>query len=242
MTIPDFTPVAEVQFEKRDPSEFLPWMRCTETQYRAGKLLIVRPLKMIDDFRKLPEGADPSKWRGQLCVADIACLDPIDPAQDEQGAPLPGFPAGSQFRDNTIYLGYLNGAFKNYIGATCVGTVYTVPSGYAKPAVRWRDLSGDASAVQRARNFLISFPDFLIPRAAQITPMQQQAPQGHAAPVSGQPGGNAYGGGDPWAQAAPRAVSPAQQQHPSQGMSTLEQMRAAQNGAAGQWQDGEPPF
>lgn len=247
MTFPEFTPVVEQSFDKRDPSEFIPWMRCTDTPYRPGKLLIVRPLQMIDDFRPLPVGADPNKWRGQLCVADVACLDPIEPAQDEQGAPLIGYPPGTQFRNQTIFLGYLNGAFKNYIGKTCLGTVYTVPSGFAKPAVKWRDLSGDPHAPDRARKFFQAFPDFLIPTAAQITPVVAQAPQyqqpaqGYAAPVSPAPQGSWQGQPDPWAQGQPQNVAPAQ--HPNQGLSTLEQLKAeAQRGAQGQFQSQDPPF
>lgn len=248
----EFTPVVEQSFDKRDPTEFIPWMRCTETPYRVGKLLIVRPLKMIDDFRKLPEGADPTKWRGQLCIADVACLDPIEPAVDDQGAPLIGYAPGTQFRDQTIFLGHLNGAFKNYLGKTCLGTVYTVPSGFAKPSVKWRDLSGDQGAVARAQNFLMSFPGFLIPTAGQITAVapqnqQQQAAQGYATPASAPPQGNWQGQPDPWAQGAAQPVSPApqgqSQAHPHQGMSTLEQLKAeAQYNAQGFAQSQEPPF
>lgn len=247
MTFPEFTPVVEQSYEKRDPSEFLPWMRCTETPHRPGKLLIVRPLQMIDDFRPLPEGADPNKWRGQLCIVDVACLDPIEPAFTELGEQLPGHPAGAQFRNNTIFLGHLNKAFRNYIGKTCLGTVFTMPSGYAKPAVHWRDLSQDANAVQRARSFSAAFPDFFVPVAAQFTevqPQQQQRPpQAQTAPVSPAPGGWAQSPGDPWAQNGAQAVAPAQG-HPNQGMSTIDQLRqeAQQRGAQGQQQSQDPPF
>ena len=62
---------------------YLPWARC------KGKLLIVRPL----EYRKegfvtthAPEGTD-------VVFADAALLDPIFPAQNEEGDELPGFEA-----------------------------------------------------------------------------------------------------------------------------------------------------
>lgn len=256
MTFPEFTPVVEQgSYEKKDPGEYLPWKRCTQTQHRPGKLLIVRPLKMTKDFRPLTDEQKARQargeevWRGDLCVADIACLDPIEPAFTELGEQLRGFPPGHQWREETIMLGYLNAAFKDYIGKTCIGTVYPQQTKYPQPAIRWLDLAGDEGAVDRARKYLIAFPDFLIPRAATITPVATQAPQyqqqpaqGYAAPTSPAPQGSWQGQTDAWAQGQPQSVAP-DQQHPNQGLSTLEQLKAeAQRGAQGQFQNQEPPF
>lgn len=249
MTFPEFTPVVEQNYEKRDPGEYLPWKRCTRTQHREGKLLIVRPLKMIKDFRpltdeqKAKEARGEEVWRGDLCVADIACLDPIEPAFTELGEQLRGFPAGHQWREETIMLGYLNAAFKDYIGKTLIGTVYPQQTKYPQPAIRWQDLAGDETSVNRARQYLIAYPDFLIPRAAAIVPVVQAAPQGHAAPAAAAPTASGYQQPDPWAQGASQPVSPAPQQHPNAGMSTVDQLRllAAQN-AQGQPQQQDPPF
>ena len=262
MTFPEFTPVVEQSYEKRDPGEYLPWKRCTRTAHREGKLLIVRPLKMIADFRPLTDEQKAKQargeevWRGDLCVADIACLDPIEPASTELGETLRGFPAGHQWREETIMLGYLNAAFKDYIGKTCIGTVYPQQTKYPQPAIRWQDLAGDEASVNRARQYLIAFPDFLIPRAAAIVPVVQQsppqqgwgAPQGYATggPVTPPPQG--YQQSDPWAQGASAPVSPGPQgaaQHPGAGMSTIEQLKqlkAAAQGAQGQPQSQDPPF
>lgn len=261
MTLPDFqfTPVVEQSYEKRDPREYLPWKRCTRTAHREGKLLIVRPLKMIADFRPLTDEQKAKQtrgeevWRGDLCVADIACLDPIEPAFTELGEQLRGFPAGHQWREETIMLGYLNAAFKDYVGKTCIGTVYPQQTKYPQPAIRWQDMAADETSVNRARQYLIAFPDFLIPRAAAIVPVvapqpspqalgmqpSQQgwgAPQGYATggPVTPPPQG--YQQPDPWTQGASQPVSPAPAQHPNAGMSTIEQLKAA----AQQAQD--PPF
>lgn len=255
MTYPEFTPVVEQSYEKRDPGEYLPWKRCTRTAHREGKLLIVRPLKMIADFRPLTDDQKAKAargeevWRGDLCVADIACLDPIEPAFTELGEQLRGFPAGHQWREETIMLGYLNAAFKDYVGKTCIGTVYPQQTKYPQPAIRWQDLAGDETSVNRARKYLIAFPDFLIPRAAAIVPVVQQAPpqqgwgqpQGAPAPVSPAPQGWAQSPGDPWAQGAPQPVSPAPA-HPSAGMSTIDQLKMAAQNAMGQQQDKDPPF
>lgn len=252
-----FTPVVEQQFEKRDPEEFMPWMRCTQTQYRPGKFLIVRPLRMTPDFRKLTEDQKLKKaqaeaqgkeyWRPDLCVADIACLDPIEPAVDQQGKPMKGFPPGHMWREETVFPGYLNRDFKAAIGGTCIGTLKTEPSGFAQPSIKWVDLAGDPAAVDRAKKFLMAFPDFLIPVAATITAVPQQGwnqqPQGHAAPAAAAPMASGYQQPDPWAQGPSQPVSPAPQGHPNTGMSTVDQLRllAAQN-AQGQPQPQDPPF
>lgn len=257
MTQPyEFTPVVEQSYDKRDPSEYLPWKRCTQTPNRPGKLLIVRPLKMIPDFRQLTEEQKVRKaqaeaqgkefWRGDLCVADIACLDPIEPAYTDLGEALRGFEAGHQWRGETIMLGYLNAAFKDYLGKTLIGTVYPQKTQFPQPAIKWIDLAADEGAVNRARQFLMAFPNFLIPVAATITPMVQPQqgygqPQGAPAPVSPAPGGWAQSPGDPWAQQASQPVSPAPG-HPNAGMSTLDQLRQAAQNAQGQPQPQDPPF
>lgn len=251
MTLPEFTPVVEQQFEKRDPEEFMPWMRCAQTPYRAGKFLIVRPLRMIEDFRKPTEDQKAKAargekvWRPELCVADIACLDPIEPAVDEEGKPMKGFAAGHQWREETVFPGYLNRDFKAALGGTCIGTLKTEPSGFAKPSIKWVDLAHDQAAVNRARQFLIAFPDFLIPVAAKIVPVTdpkqnlteawQQA--GGAAPApAGPTGGWTQGPTDPWAQGGSQPVAPAR----AAPMSTLDQLKSYN--AQGKAQEGEPPF
>lgn len=242
-----FTPVVEQNYEKRDPGEYLPWKRCTRTQHREGKLLIVRPLNMIKDFRPLTDeqkakaARGEEVWRGDLCVADIACLDPIEPAFTELGEQLRGFPAGHQWREETIMLGYLNAAFKDYIGKTLIGTVYPQQTKYPQPAIRWQDLAGDETSVNRARKYLIDYPDFLIPRAAAIVPVVQAAPQGYATPATPAPQGGWNQAPDPWAQGASAPVSPAPQ-HPNAGMSTIDQLKMAAQNAQGQGQPQDPPF
>lgn len=243
----EFTPVVEQHFEKRDPEEFMPWMRCTQTQYRAGKFLIVRPLKMIEDFRKPTEeqkakaARGEKVWRPELCVADIACLDPIEPAVDEEGKPMKGFPAGHMWREETVFPGYLNRDFKAAIGCTCIGTLKTEPSGFAKPSIKWVDLAHDQAATDRARKFLMAFPNFLIPLAAAIVPAVA-----HAAPVSPAPQSGYQQQPDPWAQGPTGGVAAAGQPDPRVGMSAIDQLKAAaqeqtQN-AQGAWQSQDPPF
>lgn len=247
-----FTPVVEQSYDKRDPSEYLPWKRCTQTPNRPGKLLIVRPLKMIPDFRQLTEEQKARKaqaeaqgkefWRGDLCVADIACLDPIEPAYTDLGEALRGFDPGHQWRGETIMLGYLNAAFKDYIGKTLIGTVYPQKTQFPQPAIKWIDLAADEGAVNRARQFLMAFPNFLIPVAATITPMVQSQPaHSTPAPATPAPQGSGYQQPDPWAQQAAQPVSPAPG-HPNAGMSTIDQLKLAAQNAQGQGQPQEPPF
>lgn len=247
----EFTPVVEQNFEKRDPSEFLPWARCAERKTASGvipgKLLIVRPLEAIEDYRPLKEGEDPNKWRGKLIVVDAALLDEIQYIPDNGlGQELPGFKAGTIFRNNTVKLGFLNKAFRDMIGGLCIGTVYTQPpkqQGF-QPSIHWRDLALDEAAKARGKSFLQAFPDFLIPvKMQQFTAAepQQAAPQpavDHTAPIAAAPQGGWQGQPDPWAQNASAPVSPG---HPGQGMSTIQQLKAAQS-AQGQPQSEDPPF
>lgn len=231
--IPQFTPVVPQEERKKDPNSFVPWMRCTEMVtprgVRPGKLLIVRPLKQIEDFRK----KDQEGWKGTLVVADVACLDAIEVAYDEYGMELPGFPAGHQFRDQVVFPGYLNGAFRNYVGNTLIGTLFLGPNTKGKPPLMWRDLSSDAMAVQRGQQFFMAHPEFLIPVEASFQPSDQAqpaqmapaAPAGYGAPqVQAQPAPQPQPtyGQDPWANAAPQ--SPAPQGQPA-SMNTLEQLK-----------------
>lgn len=232
MTTPhEFTPVA-AQDEKRDPNEFIPWMRCAEMVtprgLRPGKVLVVRPLQQIDDFRPIQADRDPNAWRGKLTIADVACLDAIDAAQDEYGMPLPGFPAGHQFRDQVVFPGFLNKAFRNYVGKTLIGLVYLGPNTKGKPPLLWRDLGADPQAIARGQQFLAAFPDFLIPTAHQIT----QATDATPAPAQ-----NPGYGADPWvAQSQPTSSPP--QQNPANTLQQLQQWRAQE----GRQSDGPPPF
>lgn len=193
---PTFTAVVPDEERKRDrdPNEFIPWTRITEMVtprgVRPGKLLIVRPLKQIEDFRK----RDDDGWKGTLVVADIACLDPIEPAQDEYGMPLPGFPAGHQFRNQVVFPGFLNKAFRSYVDKTLLGLTYLGPNTKGKPPFMWRDLSGDQNAVMRAQQFFATHPEFLVPVIDEVQPDPVQ--QGYApAPQQGYQYQQ-----DPWAQ------------------------------------------
>lgn len=266
MTFPEFTPVVEQSYEKRDPSEFLPWRRCVERktqsgQFVPGKLLIVRPLEAIEDYRELSDEQKAKKargeevWRGKLIVVDVALLDALPYIPDDgMGNELMGFAAGTIFRNNTVKLGYLNKAFREMIGGMCIGTVYAQPpkqTGF-QPSIHWRDMANEDAAKARGRSFLQAFPDFLIPVKAQFTPAATPA-QNIAVPVSPAPQGNGYQQPDPWSSAsagapasewgvqqAAQPVSPAPQ-HPNAGMNTLEQLKAARN-AQGQSQEQDPPF
>lgn len=246
MTQPNpFTPVVE-HHDKRDPSEFIPWMRCAEMQtprgMRPGKLLVIRPLEQIEDFR-VREGADPNAWRGKLTIADVACLDPIEPAQDEYGMPLIGYQAGHQFRDQLVFPGYLNKAFRDYVGKTIIGTLYLGPNTKGKPPLMWRDLGSDPAAVQRGQRFLAAFPDFLIPTKAAITAAQPNAGDSFHPAANGyhQPQAQPVYQQDPWAQQAQPVSAQPQSAPPAVG-NTLDQMRALANGGQGAQSSETPPF
>lgn len=207
MTQPyQFTTVNEDERPKRDPSEFLMLGRC------RNKLLIVRPLEYVREgfvTKDKPEGTD-------VVRADIALLDVINPAEDAlTGDQLPGYAAGSQFRNQLVFPGYLKGTFKRYIGETLVGTIYTKPTQYSRPSLHFQDLSGDTQQVQRAQSFLLAFPEFLIPVEAAITKTEPEPPHAPAQP-------NGYSQ-DPWGQAQ-QPVS-AQPQSVPPKMTTLDQMR-----------------
>lgn len=243
MTIPDFAdgPPEGAGSQKRDPSEFIPWQRVCEMNtprgLRPGKLMIVRPLEMVKDHR---DGAP--DWR-MLTIADIAVLEPIEPGSDEYGMPLPGFPRGHQFRNQLVFPGMLNKAWRDFIGATLIGVVYLGTNDKGKPPFLWRSLAKVQQAADLGRRFMLARPEFLIPAprdpqvaaAAAADPWAapasygqvsandpwsqpasaQQPPQGYAAPVSPALQGNPYGTPDPWAQAPAQPVSPAPQVAPA---------------------------
>lgn len=185
-----FTPVTPYEPSDND-GKFLPIGRC------RNKLMIVRPLKYEKDGFKTkhhPDGTD-------VVIADVAVLDAIPPAVNDEEEELPGFEAGSEFRNQAILQLYLKGTFKHYVGKTLIGTVYSGPKTKGKAPIMWRDLSGEPQAVARGQSFLAARPGFLVPVEPQET---APAADPWAAPA-----------GDPWAQPA------------AQPRSTLEQMRAA---------------
>lgn len=217
-----FTPVTAPENEQRD---YVPLNRCKD------KLLIVRPYEYQREGFKTkhqPDGTD-------VVFADVAVLDEIPPFSDPRyGTNEPGFPAGHQFRRQAILQGFLKGAFKRYLGATLLGTIYFGEAEKGFPPLLWRDLSQHPVAVDRAQKFLIARPEFLIPVEAQIVqsaPVQQTYQQ------------------DPWATATPAQpvqeqwanapVSPAPTPPAARPMTTLEQMR---NASATQFGNDEPPF
>ena len=181
MTNP-FTTVSDTQKEAGDRI-YLPIRRC------KGKLLIARPLEYQKEGFKTehaPDGTD-------VVFCDFALLDPISPAQDEEGNDLPGFPAGQQFRGQSVLQGYLKGTFKRYVGNTLIGTIYFGPKTKGKPPIMWMDLSGDAACVQRGQQFLAAHPEFLVPVQAAFSETTPEVWTG--APSYTQPAGNGGGGG-----------------------------------------------
>lgn len=231
MTIPDFAdgPPEGAGSQKRDPSEFIPWQRVCEMNtprgLRPGKLMIVRPLEMVKDHR---DGAP--DWR-MLTIADIAVLEPIEPGSDEYGMPLPGFPRGHQFRNQLVFPGMLNKAWRDFIGATLIGVVYLGTNDKGKPPFLWRSLAKVQQAADLGRRFMLARPEFLIPVPRDPQVAAAVAADPWASPAS-QP--QQVAAPDPWSQptqapaqypasgyqqqpqgyAAP--VSPAPQGHPYQ--------------------------
>lgn len=193
---------------------FIPLKRC------RNKLLIVRPLKyQAEGFitSNHPEGTD-------TVFCDYALLDALAEAENEIGDKLPGFPAGTQFRNNATFARYLIGTFKRHIGETLLGTVHFGPATKGQPPIMWTDLTHDAASVARGQQWLAQHPEFLIPVEAQITSSAPAVPAGPAPGVA--------------------TVAPQQAQVGVQvagaPLSTLEQMR---NAAQGQNPyQGEPPF
>ena len=191
--------------EKRDPSEFIPWDRIAEVKTprgtRPGLTIIVRPLERIKEADIRGE-----KWRKEnpdndwktLVIADIAILDAIPPGYDQYQMPLPPVPAGSQWRNQLVFPGMLNKAWRDKIGGTLIGIVYLgearpmANGSMGKPPFLWRSLAQDQGQVQRGQRFFAAFPGFLVP-VPRVNPAQNAS------------GSDAWGqqptmDQDPWAQ------------------------------------------
>ena len=212
MTSP-FTTVSDKPAEDRI---YLPVARC------KGKLLIVRPLKYEKEgvvTIHAPEGTD-------AVYIDAALLDPIFPAVNEEGEELPGFAAGTQFRDQMILQGYLKGTFKKYIGQTLIGSVYRGPATKGKPPIMWQDLSTDADCVTRGQQFLIAHQEFLVPVEAAFAAAVPEVAAGPPAYVASRPSSESV-----YTQHSPGAGPKTQ--------NTLDQMRAM---AAANGGEQGPPF
>lgn len=210
MTIPQFndTPSENVGGgDKRDPSEFIPWTRVAEVKTprgtRPGLVLIVRPLERIPDYRDKN-----NDWK-TLVIADIAVLDPIGPGADEYGMPLPPIPAGSQWRNQTVFPGMLNKAWRDKIGNTLIGVVYM---GEAKPTAQgtmgkapflWRSLAQDTNQTNRGQRFFAARPEFLIPVPRNLAPVQD--PWAHQQPPVANQAQYATPYSDPYATTSPHA-------------------------------------
>lgn len=255
---------------KRDPSEILDFKRIVELDTpkgkRPGKLIIVRPLDKIKDWRE----TDPDMAWKTLVVADIAVLEAVPAAYDEFQNPIPAIAAGAQYRNQIIFPGMLCKAWRDQIGNTIIGVLYYGVNEKGQPPFLWRSLAKVKAATDLGGRFMVRFPQFLIPIPrepqaaaaaeqwatdpwgnAAVAPAsappalpaadpwgQQQPSQGHAAPVSPAPQGNYQGQPDPWAQAPAQPVAPAQ----VAPMNTLQQIQAAQRNAQGGFQNEEPPF
>ncbi len=286
----------ESNTKRRDPSEYLDFKRIVELKTpkgtRPAKLIIVRPLEKIKDYRE----TDPDMAWKTLVVADIAVLEAVPGAFDEFGEPLPAIVPGAMFRNQTIYQGMLCKAWRDQIGNTLIGVLYYGPNEKGQPPFLWRSLAKVPAATNLGQRFMMRFPQFLIPvprepeaaaaaeqwsspstgasasewgtqpgtqaadpwaqpqgspvtmeqgwgqPAGQAPQHQQQPAQTAPAPVSPAPQGLGYASTDPWAQGPAQSVAPAQH-HPQQGMSTLDQLKAAaQQGLQGQPQSQDPPF
>lgn len=245
----------------RDPSEYLDFKRVCELDTargkRPGKLMIVRPLEKIQDYRE----KDPDKAWKTLVVADIAILESVPPASDEFGNELPPINAGAQFRNQVIYPGMLCKAWRDQIGNTLIGVVFLGLNEKGQPPFLWRSLAKVPAATDLGQRFMLRFPNFLIPvprekEAAEAAESWATQPtsttpsadpwaqhsahpaQANAAPVSAPPQSGWTQSADPWGQGPSEGVAPAQQPDPRVGMSALDQMRQqAQMGT-----QGEPPF
>lgn len=215
MTFPQFddTPTENLGGEKRDPSEYVPWPRVAEVRgRRPGLVMIVRPVERIRDYRD----KDPANDWKTLVIADIAILDPIGPGADEYGMPLDPIPAGSQWRNQTVFPGMLNKAWRDKIGGTLIGIVYM---GEAKPTAAgtmgkapflWRSLSQDANQVSRGQRFFAARPEFLVP-------IPREVPGAAAAAAGPDPWSQPLGQQPQHVQPDPWAGQHQGQQHPPQG-------------------------
>jgi hypothetical protein len=223
MTIPQFddTPTENLGGgEKRDPSEFVPWDRIAEVVTprgtRPGLVMIVRPLERIKDFRSKDPDDD---WK-TLVVADIAILDAIPPGADQFGMPLPPVAPGSQWRNQLVFPGMLNKAWRDKIGGTLIGLVYygqatrMVNGTMGKPPFLWRSLSQDVQQVRRGQSFMAARPEFLIP-IPRVNPAQNAStPDTWATPATPTQDTYVTAQADPWASASPQqgyaSAAPAQ--------------------------------
>lgn len=213
MTTPTFTTVTDKQ--EAGDKVYLPWARC------KNKLLIVRPLEYQKEgfvTANAPEGTD-------AVFVDVALLDPIAAAVNEEDVELPPFAAGTQFRNQVVLAAYLKGTFKRYLGKTLIGTIYRGIPTKGKPPIMWEDLTGNIDCVTRGQQFLMAHSDFLIPVQAQFAETVPEVieQRGYTAP------------------ARATAESVYTQHEPGKGpaTSTLEQMRAMANKGG---YDQEPPF
>jgi hypothetical protein len=203
--------------DKQDAGDrvYLPVARC------KGKLLVVRPLKYEKEgvvTIHAPDGTD-------AVFIDAALLDPINAAVNADDEELPGFEAGTQFRDQMILQAYLKGTFRRYLDKTLIGTIYKGVATKGNPPLMWQDLSGDPECVRRGQQFLMAHPEFLVPVAGQFT---EAAPEVMAGPPGYVP------------PARPTKESVYTQHEPGKGpaQTTLEQMRAM----AAKGFEQEPPF
>lgn len=179
---------------KPDASEYI------NLEESVGKLLIVRPLEYKTDFVTTfsPQGTD-------VVFADIAVVDDVDPATQQQGR---------VWRSQAILQGYLKGTFKRKIGETIIGMLYKgVPKG-GRPPFMWQDLFGDPAAVARGTAWLQANQSFLV----QLQPSAAPAQVPTYTPPPAQGGIVAQG---PPAYVAPAAAAPAA----SVGMTTLDQLK-----------------
>ena len=213
MTSP-FTTVTDKQ--EQGDKVYLPWRRC------SGKLLIVRPLEYQKEgfvTVNAPDGTD-------AVFADVALLDPIHAAVNEEGEELPAFAEGTQFRGQVILAAWLKGTFKRYLGKTLIGTIYRGVPTKGKPPIMWQDLSGDTGCASRGQAFLMAHQEFLVPVEAafvEAVPEVITGPPAYVPPAR-------PGSGSVYTQHSPGAGPVTQ--------NTLEAMRAMAASNAQQ----DPPF
>jgi hypothetical protein len=239
MTIPQFDDTPTVNAEsggKRDPNEFIPWDRVAEVSTprgtRPGLVMIVRPLELIKESQVKRTNNPDEDWK-TLVIADIAVLDAIPPGQDQYGMPLDAVAPGSQWRNQLVFPGMLNKAWRDKIGGTMIGVVFMgearrLDNGtMGKRPFLWRSLAQDPNQVRRGQGFMQARPEFLIPVPRQIQPPAQQTQyaqpdQGYAqaytqAPPAPDPWAQQAMSGHIRAQSAPPAQQPQYQQQPAQG-------------------------
>lgn len=166
MTTPDFQFTdsdTESNSKRRDPSEILDFKRICEIESprgkRPGKLIIVRPLEKIKDWRE----TDPDMAWKTLVVADIAVLEGVPAAVDEFQNPIPPIAPGAMYRNQVVFPGMLCKAWRDQIGNTLIGVLYLGPNEKGQPPFLWRSLAKVQAATDLGRRFMMRFPNFLIP-------------------------------------------------------------------------------